>query len=291
MSKLWTKDIENDFFRKSRDFASPEQLFYYGDDKRYYAYYPKTYKGIKTTLQSRNSLIGKFTEKYSVDLLQDYAKKLNLYAVQDVICDEIGLSRKSPADVAICKSKKRIQKPEDIKLLVEVKMSIVWNWELRNPKKDEKIICLGDFKSHRGNPGILRSDSMLKAIGKSINIRVSGKTSSKIPIIILGNTPITENYIEKVDHLKASGIIQGFWSINPHPLDEDIDNLKQTKENGFIRMDSYDELVNNLDKVLSEPLEFFSSMKSKKELGKLIKISNIEIELEKKAEKFLSLIR
>ena len=53
---------------------------------------------------------------------------------------------------------------------------------------------------------------MLKAIGKSINIRVSGYDASRIPIIILGNTPITESYISKVDHLyklvpfKASGL-------------------------------------------------------------------------------------
>ena len=32
-------------------------------------------------------------------------------------------------DVAIVKSSHRIQKPENILLIVEVKMSIVWNWE------------------------------------------------------------------------------------------------------------------------------------------------------------------
>jgi hypothetical protein len=60
-------------------------------------------------------------------------------------------------------------------------MSIVWNWELKN----NQLICLGDFKTHKGNPGLLRSDSMLKAIGKNINIRVSGIGASRIPIIIL----------------------------------------------------------------------------------------------------------
>ena len=33
---------------------------------------------------------------------------------------------------------------------------------------------------------------MLKAIGKSSNIRISHPTASKIPIIVLGNTPITQ---------------------------------------------------------------------------------------------------
>jgi len=153
------------------------------------------------------------------------------------------------------------------------------------------LICLGDFKTHKGNPGLLRSDSMLKAIGKSINIRVSGHSASKIPIIILGNTPITQSYISKVDHLYHAGIIQGFWSVNPNPLDNDGDSLQQTPDKGFVRMDSYDELWQNLENLLSEKREFFSSMKSKKELGKIIEIANREPNFEKKAEKFLSLIR
>lgn len=209
MPDLWTKDKEIEFFTESQKFATNEQLFYVGDDSRYYAYWPKSYRGKKTTLQSRNALIGNFTEKYSVDLLQGFANSLNLYAVQSVICNEIGLSAQSPADVALCKSKKRQQPVSNIKAIFEVKMSIVWNWEL----KDNKLICLGDFRTHKGNPGLLRSDTMLKAIGKSINIRVSGYNASQIPIIILGNTPITESYISKVDHLYKSGIIQGFWSI------------------------------------------------------------------------------
>lgn len=67
--------------------------------------------------------------------------------------------------------------------------------------RDNKLICLGDFRTHKDNPGLLRSDTMLKAIEKSINIRVSGYDASQIPIVILGNTPITESYISKVDHL------------------------------------------------------------------------------------------
>jgi len=166
-------------------------------------------------------------------------------------------------------------------------MSIVWNWELR----DNQLICLGDFKTHKGNPGLLRSDSMLKAIGKSINIRVSGYSASRIPIIILGNTPITESYISKVDHLYHAGIIQGFWSVNPNPLDNNGNNLKQTPDSGFIRMDSYDELNQNLHNLLSEKREFVSGMKSRKELGRIIEIANKEPDFETKAKKFLLLIR
>ena len=287
MRELWTKDKEIEFFSDSQSFSTPEQLFYLGDDSRYYAYWPKSYKGTKATLQSRNALIGSFTEKYSVNLLQDFANSKGLYAVQGVICKEVGLTPQSPADVALCKTKQREQSVKNIAALFEVKMSVVWNWELRN----NQLACLGDFKTHQGNPGLLRSDSMLKAIGKSINIRVSGYSAAHIPIIVLGNTPITESYILKVDHLCKAGIIQGFWSVNPNPLNNNGDNLKCTPQSGFIRMDSYDELRRNLDKLLSEQLDFFSSMKSRKELGQIIEIANREPGFEKKAENFLSLIR
>ncbi len=288
MPQLWTKDKEIEFFKQAlENFAEPEQLFYISDDGKYYAYWPKSYKGKKSTLQSRNALIGNFTEKYSVNLLHDFAQKQGLYAVQGVICREIGLTPQSPADVALCKVKRREQKPVDIVAIFEVKMSIVWNWEYRN----RKLICIGDHKTHQGNPGLLRSDSMLKAIGKSINIRVSGYEASKIPIIILGNTPITESYFNKVDYLKDAGIIQGFWSINPQPLDNNGENIKSTPRKAFIRFDSIQELYKALDELLTEEMEFFSSMKSKKELGKIIEIANKEATYEKKAERFLQLIK
>jgi hypothetical protein len=109
MVELWNKEVEKRFFSESVKFATPEQLFYVGDDFRYYAYWPKSYRGKKSTLQSRNAFIGNFTEKYSVDLLQGFANSQNLYAIQGVICNEIGLSTQSPADVAICRSRQREQ--------------------------------------------------------------------------------------------------------------------------------------------------------------------------------------
>lgn len=291
MSELWTKEKEIEFFTKSRNFATPEQLFYVSDDNRYFAYWPKGYKGEKATLQSRNSLIGTFTEKYSADLLQKYANSKGWYAVQSVVCEDIGLSSRSPADVAFCKTKSTTQNPDDIFAIIEVKMSVVWNWELINPGGNERLICLGDYRSHQGNPGLLRSDSMLKAIGKSINIRVSNFKSSHIPIIILGNTPITETYYHKVDYLKNAGIIQGFWSCNPKPLDNDDNSISNTKGRGFLRMDTYTELLTNLENLFAESRIFFSSMKTKKKLGQIIEIASREIDVIAKAEKFLSLIK
>ncbi len=176
-------------------------------------------------------------------------------------------------------------------MLIEVKMSIVWNWELRKKGENTNLLCIGDYKTHQGNPGLLRSDTMLKAIGKSITIRVSSFSATKIPIIVIGNTPITKSYYEKVDHLKRNGIIQGFWSVNSKPLDNNGENIKNTPFGGFIRFDNYNELVNESLNLLKEEREFFSSMQSKKDLGKIIEIANKENTYESKAQKFLELIR
>jgi hypothetical protein len=288
MEKLWSKEIEERFFSEASQFATPEQLFYVTDSGKHLAYWPKGYAGTKSTLQSRNSLIGSFTEKWTTDLIHEVVKDKGLFAVQGAVCNEIALSNMSPADVVISRNKNINQTPEDILAIIEVKMSIVWNWELQ---KNKKLICIGDYKTHQGTPGLLRSDSMLKAIGKSINIRVSSFQASPIPIIIMGNTPITNSYYCKVDHLKIAGIIQGFWSVNPKPLDNDGENIKKTGKQGFYRFDSFDELKKSFVKLLSEERNFFSSMKSKKELGKIIEIANREETYEKKAEVFLKLLK
>lgn len=290
-NNLWTKDKEIEFFQKSLKVASPEKLFYATKEGKYYAYWPKNYKGDKETLQSRNAYIGAFTEKWSQEILNIIAKKLNAYAVQSVVCDEFELSNKSPADVAICKTNSVIQKPEDIIAIFEVKMSIVWNWEYLKDKPTKNLICLGDYRTHQGNPGMLRSDTMLKAIGKSISVRIASLKSANIPIIVLGNTPVTKNYYSKVDNLKNYGIIQGFLSLNPNPFDDSTENIKQTEHSGFYRFDSFDEFQNSILNILKEERTFFAGMQSKKELGEIITIANKEDTYEKKAEKFLSLMQ
>ena len=283
MPNLWNQEVEQSFFEKAmQGFASPEQLFYLTDDDRFLAYWPKGYKGKKSTLQSRNSLIGQFTEAWMNELIQNCVKAQNLFAVQGAVCEEIELTGKSPADVVIARKKSIHLNPEDIVVIFEVKMSVVWNWELKN----NELICLGDYKTHQGNPGLLRSGSMLKAIGKAINIRVSSYQASTIPIIVIGNTPITDSYLGKVDHLKTAGITQGFWSINPRPLDEQ-NTLKATNGKGFMRFDTYESLQRSVVELLSMPMNFFSSMKSKEELGKLIESANNASTYQQKAERFL----
>lgn len=287
MLDLWNPAVERSFFEKAlRDFASPEQLFYLTQDNRYLAYWPKGYGGRKSTLQSRNSLIGNFTETWTKKLVESCVKPRDLFAVQGAVCEEIELTRRSPADVVIALNNEVHLAPEDILVIFEVKMSVVWNWEL----KADQLICLGDYKSHQGNPGLLRSDSMLKAIGKAINIRVSSPRAATIPIIVIGNTPIQPSYEGKVDHLKTSGIIQGFWSVNPKPLDE-ANTLEVTQAQGFVRFDTYESFQHALVKLLATEMNFFAGMKSKEELGRFIEIANTESTYTQKAETFLRLLK
>ena len=63
MKDLWNKEKEIEFFTQSRKFATPEQLFYVSDDKRYFAYWPKNYKepGLFTYGISNNISDGKIS--------------------------------------------------------------------------------------------------------------------------------------------------------------------------------------------------------------------------------------
>lgn len=280
---FWNKETEIKFFQESlKNFASKEQLFYkFSND--YFAYTPKGKSVDGKTLQSRNSLIGRYTEKWCKDFLNPIAKKLGLFAVNGVVCPEIGLTTKSNADLVFCKTDKVKQSPENIKIIFEIKMSIVNNYCIEN----EKIKFMGDYTSHKGNPSLLRSDSMLKAIGKSINIRVSSTNSNKIPIVIIGNTPITKHYSSKVDFLKNSGVIQGFISLYNSPINS---FLEETELKGFQTFGDYTKLEEFISSLINSDMYFFSSMMSKKKLGEIIKIASKEMKEKNIAEKFLELL-
>jgi hypothetical protein len=280
---FWDKDIEKRFFKEAlNNFASPEQLFYNLKDG-YFAYVPKGISAEGQTLQSRNSLIGQYTEKWCKDFLKPIAENLGLYAVNSVVCPELGLTTQSNGDLAFCSTYQTQQKAENIKLLFEIKMSIVNNYQFDS----NQVNFIGDYKTHKGNPSILRSDSILKAIGKSINIRVSGSETTKIPIIVLGNSPITSNYMQKVDFLKKAGIIQSFISLYPNPT---IDFIKNTELKGFQTFTNYENLTSYITEVVNSDMNFFSSMLPKKMLGQIISISAKEKDDISKAVRFLRLI-
>jgi hypothetical protein len=238
------------------------------------------------TLQSRNSLIGQFTEKWAKNLLEPIARASNLFAVNGVYCEEVGLPKKSSADLAFCTTNNVEQTASNIKMIFEIKMSVISNYHYLG---EENIETVGDYKTHKGNPGLLRSDSMLKAIGKAINIRVSGISSTTIPIIILGNSPITNSYLHKVDFLKTAGVIQSFLSLNPRPTSSE--HIRNTPNSGFRTIENFDVLREFINKLLNQNINYFSSMVSKKKLGEVITVASRETTDVAKAEKFLELIR
>ncbi len=255
--KLWNKQQEKLFFINSKSFASPEQLFYKTDDGRYLAYWPKRYKGKKSTLQARNSLIGNFTEKWVCDLFGSLIEDENLHIVQQARIPSVGITSKSPADIVIATENKKILKASEVKLICEVKMSVVWNWQY-DPELGS-IKEVGDFRTHQGKPSFTRSDTILKAIGKCIDIRVSNLESTKIPIIVVGNAPLSNGFSKKADYLKHAGLIQGFWSLNPFPLNHG-NTRKTTPKKGFYRFDKTSELKIHLNQLFKQDLNFFSGM-------------------------------
>ncbi len=281
---LWTLEDEIYFFNfLLKHNIEPEKLFYKVNDI-FYAYIPRNLEGDFGTLQSRNSFIGEFTENFCLKLLSPIAEEQKLYAVKNVKCKELSLDNTSGADIAFCTTPDDIQTPANIKLIFEVKMSIVNNYTYIN----DNIQYISDFTKHKGRPSLLRSDSMLKAIGKAVNIRLSSKESSNIPIVILGNSPISQNYLHKADILRTRGIIQHF--INLYPSEENKRYCFSSPKEGFLTLSNMQQLKELIVKLLNMNSAYFSSMISLEELGKIIKLASFENNNILIAAKFLDLI-
>ncbi len=285
--RLWNKQQEKLFFINSMNSVSSQQLFYKTDDGKYLAYWPKGYRGVKSTLQSRNSLIGNFTENWVYNLFKSLIEDDDLSIVMQARIPSLGITSRSPADVVIATKNKKILKASEVKLICEIKMSLVWNWQY--DEKSGKITEVGDLRTHQGKPSFTRSDSILKAIGKCIDVRVSNSRSSKIPMVVIGNAPLSNGFCKKADYLKSSGIIQGFWSLNPFPLNHG-NTRKTTPKGGFIRFNNTDELKTNLNSLFSDDLNFFSGMENPKKLGEYIEIANRQEDYENKGMTFLNLL-
>ena len=82
---LWNEQTEKHFFKEAlKSFASPEQLFY-NLQSGYYAYIPKDFDSEGKTLQSRNSLIGQFTEKWCKQIFSPIAEEFGLYYIYNEV--------------------------------------------------------------------------------------------------------------------------------------------------------------------------------------------------------------
>lgn len=283
ISDMWSINDELKFFNDAIQVASIESLMV-NVRNNYYAFLPRVETASVNTPQARNALIGANTERWCKDLFSDIARQNGLYAVNGVVCNEIGLSPQSAADLAFCTTNNTIQSPDNIKLIFEIKMGIVNNYVYN----ENNFNWCGDYTSHKGNPSLLRSDSMLKAIGKSINLRVDSSLGKKIPIIILGNSPITRNYVDKVDCLKKSGVIQKFISLYPNPTNQPF--ISKSPEKGFETFGGIKDLENFVDEILNSKMNYFSSMMSNKALGELIAKANQEQTDELRGQKFIEML-
>ena len=148
--ELWSKRVECEFLQESLRDLSVEKLFCKLNDGRYLVYYPRDYHAHRITMQSRNSHIGRFTEEFCLRLISSVLPNKDYFTVRNVICEEIGLTKHSGADIAICASNNHQQKAKDILCIIEVKMSLVWNWELQT---DGKLEICSDYTKHSAIPG------------------------------------------------------------------------------------------------------------------------------------------
>lgn len=284
MRYLWRRNDEINFLNGAKQGVSLDKLLV-NINHRYYVFAPNSYSGKVNTPQARNGHIGAFTEKWCKDLFSPIARKFNLYAVNGVVCEELELSTHSSADLAFCRREGVFQKAKDIEILFEIKMGIVNNYVFN--EKAETFDFVGDYTTHKGNPSLLRSDSMLKAIGKSVNIRMSSDQGKTIPIIVVGNSPITTSYKPKVDNLMNSGMIQQFMSLYPNVTDNYIHS---SPCGGFSTYDDISQIETFLDRTLNDKKYFFSSMLSHKEIGRIIVEASRESTEERIGLKFLELI-
>ena len=286
--RLWSKNQERIFFDDSKNYASYDELFYKITDDKYVAYMPKEYQGFKSNLHLRDLLTKKYTEKWVCELFNELLENSDLHVIHQARVPSIGISHKSPADIVIASENKKVLMPDEVKAIFDVEMSIVWNWQYDSI--NGVISEIGDYMTHQGKPSFTRSDSVLRAVGKCIDIRLSNFKSSKIPLIILGNSPLSNGFCRKADFLKLAGIIQGFWSLNPFPLNHG-NTKKCSSKSAFIRFDNSEELNMSLDQLFKHEINFFSGMENLEKIGQLIEIANNESTFENKGLKFLNLLK
>lgn len=249
-----------------------------------------------STPQGRNSSISSYAENFLLKLIQGILKNHGLHDMKvkrSVICDELDLNSSSSADLAIVDSTVvgRVARADQIRMIIEVKMSLIWNWETEKETSDKrnKFSIVADYDRHIGRPSIYRTDSILKAIGKAAILR-SHLESASIPYLVVGNCPPPYGYSNKIDGSVKTGIVQRFISVTPKPLVVDPDDEegrrdpKETADQGYLRIDSEKELAILIKEYLENERLFIAGMLKKKEFGKLITELDLEQEHAKIAE-------
>lgn len=112
---MWKQDDEIEFFRSVFDSNGTIKDLFYNINGKNFAYIPKSVKANVATLQSRNSLIGNYTETWCANFFDSIAKKFNLFALKGVECNELGLIKQSRADLAFVLQMKQHKRQKILK--------------------------------------------------------------------------------------------------------------------------------------------------------------------------------
>ena len=84
-------------------------------------------------------------------------------------------------------------------------------------------------------------------------------------------------------------MIQGVYSLNPTPTNANF--ISESAEKGFVTINNEKDLEKICKALLLNERHYFSSMMSKKELGKIVATAAKEKDDEKKGETFLRLLK
>ena len=228
-----------------------------------------------SAFNQRNAIVADATERFALSLFGhavDTSAELSgkFFVKRNVVSPQLEFQGATSADMAILNEDlDGPVPPENIECILEVKMSIIWNWAEGDRKQP-----IADYDSHAGRPSIFRTDSILKAIGKAAITR-SCPGSERIPFIVVGNTPPPPNYRDKVDGTVRAGLIQKWLSLAPNPLAVEPGrstarrNPKQTA--GFLRIDRIPELQELLIRILTTEWKYVGAMVEARKIGELIK--------------------
>lgn len=89
--------------------------------------------------------------------------------------------------------------------------------------------------------------------------------------------------------MKQSGVIQKFISLYPNPTNQDF--IKESPERGFETFGSIEKIEEYISQILNSNMNYFSSMMSNKDLGRIISIANAESTDELKGQRFIEMLK
>lgn len=244
-----------------------------------------------SSFNQRNALVADLTERFALELFQQTINTSDVMAgrffvKRNVVSPQLELLRATAADLAILnKDTDGPVSPNEIECVLEVKMSIIWNWMQNNKEKP-----IADYDKHTGRPSIYRTDSILKAVGKAAIMR-GYLGSERIPFVVVGNTPPPPNYRDKVDGTVRAGLIQKWISLTPAPLVVEptgsIARRNPKRTTGFLRIDSINELRKLLEKILMTKWQYVGAMLEPQKIGDIIKSLDLSLAAEEIGHAFL----